>query len=314
MNQDHSPLTTTPVTTDVIVGRVRLKNPVLAASGTFGFGAELAPYYDLSKLGGICTKGLTRHPRVGNPPPRIAETPSGMLNAVGLQNPGVDFFVKDILPTMLTYNTAIIANVAGNSREDYVDMVRILSATEVTVIELNLSCPNVRAGCMSIGTEPEQIIDVVASCRAVTDKPLWVKLTPNVTSIATVARAAEDAGADALVLINTLLGMAVDLTTERPVLRNNTGGLSGPAIKPVALRMVHEAYTHTNLPIVGLGGIASAEDALAFMLCGASAVQVGTASMIDPDLIFRLPRDMAAIAGAAGHGTLARYTGQLRPW
>lgn len=314
MSQDHSPITSKHVSMDVTVGRVRLKNPVLAASGTFGFGAELAPYYDLSGLGGICTKGLTLQPRVGNPPPRVAETAGGMLNAVGLQNPGVDVFVKDILPTMLSYDTAIIANVAGNSREDYVDMVRILESTEVTAIELNLSCPNVRAGCMSIGTEPEQIVDVVASCRAVTNKPLWVKLTPNVTSIAAVAHAAEEAGADALVLINTLLGMAVDLKTERPVLRNNTGGLSGPAVKPVALRMVYEARCHTGLPIIGLGGIASAEDALEFMLCGASAVQVGTAAMIDPDMIFHLPADMAAIAGAAGHDTLARYTGKLRPW
>lgn len=314
MNQVNSPGTSKQVKTEVTVGNVRLKNPVLAASGTFGFGAELAPYYDLSCLGGICTKGLTLQPRIGNPPPRVAETKSGMLNAVGLQNPGVDVFVTEILPEMLTYDTAIIVNVAGNSKEDYVEMVRILSATEVTALELNLSCPNVSAGCMSIGAEPEQVWEVVASCRAVTDKPLWVKLTPNVTSISAVARAAEEAGADALVLINTLLGMAVDLKTERPVLRNNTGGLSGPAIKPVALRMVYEAHRNTNLPIVGLGGIATAEDALEFMLCGASAVQVGTAAMIDPDLIFRLPAEMAAIAGAAGHDNLARYTGQLRPW
>ncbi|MGI6091205.1 MAG: dihydroorotate dehydrogenase [Saccharofermentanales bacterium] len=314
MNQVNSPGTSKQVKTEVTVGNVRLKNPVLAASGTFGFGAELAPYYDLSCLGGICTKGLTLQPRIGNPPPRVAETKSGMLNAVGLQNPGVDVFVTEILPEMLTYDTAIIVNVAGNSKEDYVEMVRILSATEVTALELNLSCPNVSAGCMSIGAEPEQVWEVVASCRAVTDKPLWVKLTPNVTSISAVARAAEEAGADALVLINTLLGMAVNLKTERPVLRNNTGGLSGPAIKPVALRMVYEAHRDTNLPIVGLGGIAAAEDALEFMLCGASAVQVGTAAMIDPDLIFRLPAEMAAIAGAAGHDNLARYTGQLLPW
>jgi len=314
MNQDHSPITSKQVTTEVTVGSVRLKNPVLAASGTFGFGAELAPYYDLSDLGGICTKGLTLQPRVGNPPPRVAETVGGMLNAVGLQNPGVDVFLKEILPTMLTYDTAIIVNVAGNSREDYVEMVRILSATEITALELNLSCPNVSAGCMSIGAEPEQVLDVVASCRALTDKPLWVKLTPNVTSISTVARAAEKAGADALVLVNTLLGMAVDLKSERPLLRNNTGGLSGQAIKPIALRMVYEVYRDTKLPIVGLGGIASAEDALEFMLCGASAVQVGTASMVDPDLIFRLPEEMAAIASIAGHDNLARYTGQLRPW
>lgn len=302
------------VKVEVQVGSVRLKNPVLAASGTFGFGEELAPYYDLSRLGGICTKGLTLEERCGNPPPRVAESKSGMLNAVGLQNPGVSVFVKEILPRMLTYDCAVIANIAGDTIADYMKMTEILTDTEVTALELNLSCPNVRVGGMSLGTDPDLVREVVASCRKLTNKPLWVKLTPNVTSILSVAKAAEEAGADALVLINTLLGLAVDLKTERPVLRNNTGGLSGPAIKPVALRMVQEVYWGTDLPVVGLGGIASAEDALEFMLCGASAVQVGTASMIDPDLIFKLPQEMADLAQAAGHDSLARYTGKLRPW
>jgi len=302
------------VNTEVKVGKVKLKNPVLAASGTFGFGEELAPYYNLSKLGGICTKGLTLEERRGNPPPRVAETSSGMLNAVGLQNPGIDVFIEKILPRMLTFGCAIIANIAGNTTADYIEMVRVLNRTEVTALELNLSCPNVRVGGMSLGTDPALVSEVVTACRQLTDKPLWVKLTPNVTSILSVALAAEEAGADALVLINTLLGLAVDLKTERPVLRNNTGGLSGPAIKPVALRMVQEVYQGTSLPIVGLGGIASAEDALEFMLCGASAIQVGTASMIDPGLIFQLPEDMAELAQAFGHDSLARYTGKLQPW
>ena len=302
------------VNMEVSVGKVRLKNPVLAASGTFGFGEELAPYYNLSLLGGICTKGLTLEERCGNPPPRVAETDCGMLNAVGMQNPGVGAFVEKILPRMLTYDCAVIANLAGDTVADYMKMVEILSGTEVTALELNLSCPNVRVGGMSLGTDPDLVLEVVASCRQLTDKPLWVKLTPNVTSILTVALAAKEAGADALVLINTLLGLAVDLKTERPILRNNTGGLSGPAIKPVALRMVQEVYRGTSLPIIGLGGIASAEDALEFMLCGASAVQVGTASMIDPGMIFQLSEDMADLAREAGHDSLARYTGKLQPW
>lgn len=313
-NKKTKPQENKVVKREVQVGGVRLKNPILAASGTFGFGAELAPHYDLSLLGGICTTGITLESRRGNPPPRIAETSGGMLNSVGLQNPGVSAFVTDILPEMLNYGCAIIANVAGNSTDDYVEMTRILNATEVTALELNLSCPNVSAGGMSIGTEPELVREVVVACRKQTDKPLWVKLTPNVTSISAVAKAAKEAGADALVLINTLLGIAVDLNSERPLLRNNTGGLSGPAIKPIALRMVYEVYRAVKLPLVGLGGISSAVDALEFMLCGASAVQVGTASLVNPELIFSLPEEMAEIAQAAGHDSLARYTGKLRLW
>lgn len=298
----------------VRVGDLTFDNPVIAASGTFGFGGELAPYYDLSVLGGICTKGLTLRPRAGNPPPRVAETASGMLNAVGLQNPGIESFLEKELPRMLSYGSRIIANIAGQELCEYSELARLLDQTEVDAVELNLSCPNVSAGCLAIGSEPHLIEEVTAACREVTDKPLWVKLTPNVTHIALCAQAAERGGADAVVLINTLLGLAVDLATERPILRNNTGGLSGPAIKPVALRMVKEVYDHTDIPIVGLGGIARAEDALEFMLCGASAVQVGTASLVDPGMIFRLPGEMAEIASQYGYSRLAEYTGRLQFW
>ncbi len=271
-------------------------------------------YYDLGQLGGICTKGLTLHPRAGNPPPRVAETASGMLNSVGLQNPGIHYFLEKELPRMLTYGTRIIANIAGQETNDYVEMARLLNDTGVDAIELNLSCPNVSAGCMAIGTEPHLIREVVQACRDVTNKPLWVKLTPNVTHIAPCAKVAEQAGADAIVLINTLTGLAVDLATERPILRNNTGGLSGPAVKPIALRMVKEVYDNCDIPVVGLGGIASATDALEFMLCGASAIQVGTASLVDPGILFRLPEKMAAIAKGHGYTRLADYTGRLRLW
>lgn len=302
------------VKTEVMVGDLSLKNPVLAASGTASFGLELIKSYDLAKLGGICTTAVTLEERRGNLPPRVAEAKSGMLNAIGLQNPGVEVFVRDILPQMQDFGCEIIVNIAGRGIDDYKSVVEILARENISALELNLSCPNVSTGCMSIGTEPELVRELVRSCRDLTDKPLWVKLTPNITSIVPAAVAAEEAGADALVLINTLMGMAVDLETERPLLKNNTGGLSGPAIKPVALRMVHEAYQNVNIPIVGVGGISSAEDALEFMLCGAAAVQVGTALMVDPDLLFELADKMADIAAQAGHDNLARYTGKLNLW
>ncbi len=302
------------VLTEVKVGGLTFRNPVITASGTYGFGTEMAAYYDLSKLGGICTKGLTLNPKAGNPPHRLAEVSTGMLNAVGLQNPGIEVFVAEILPQMLTYNTRIIANIAGTSNAEYIRLVEILDETRVDAIELNLSCPNVKEGCMSIGTAPLLIEQVVAACRERTDKPLWVKLTPNVTDIVSAARAAERGGADAIVLINTLLGMAVDFKKRRPVIRNNTGGYSGPGVKPVALRMVSDIYNSCNLPVVGLGGISSAQDALEFMLCGAAAVQVGTACMVDPGLPLRLADEMAEMAAEDGETSLAAYTGALKLW
>jgi dihydroorotate dehydrogenase (NAD+) catalytic subunit len=302
------------VTTQVKVGTLTLKNPVLAASGTFGFGREMAAWQDLSQLGGICSKGLTLLPRVGNPPPRVAETTAGMLNSVGLQNPGLAAFLQDELPFMQQLGCAVIANVAGHAPEDYVEMCRRLDDAPVDAIELNLSCPNVREGCMLIGSDASQIEKVIRQVRAVTKKPLWAKLTPNVTSIATMALAARAGGADAVVLINTLLGMAIDRKTRRPVLRNNTGGLSGPAIKPVALRMVAEVCRVIDIPVIGVGGIMSGEDAIEFMIAGASAVEIGTASLIRPAACRDIIGEMISLAEEDGITALSDYTGTLALW
>lgn len=261
---------------------VEFANPVIAASGCFGFGAEYGKYYPLSKLGGISVKGLTLEPREGNPAPRIAETPSGMLNAVGLQNPGVDAFLRDVLPALTDAGTRIIANIAGRTVDDYCEMARKLQGAPVDMIELNISCPNVREGGVAFGARPEGIRAVVSAVKPLCRQPLVVKLTPNTADIAEAARAAEEAGADALSLINTLTGMAIDVRTRRPILANITGGLSGPAIKPVALRMVWQAAQAVKIPVIGMGGILSGEDAVEFLLAGATAVQVGTANLIDP--------------------------------
>lgn len=266
----------------VEIAGVRLKNPVLAASGTFGFGREYSEYFDLSLLGGISVKGLTLKPRKGNPPPRIAETPSGILNSVGLQNPGVHYFIENEIPFLRKYDTAIIANASGNTVEEYEQMVEILSDADIDAIELNLSCPNVKEGCMSFGSTAEGIVNVVKRVKKYAKKPLIVKLTPNVTDIVEIAKAAEDSGADALSLINTLLGMAIDAKTRKPILKNITGGLSGPAIKPVALRMVYQVAQNVKIPVIGMGGISNGIDAVEFLLAGASAVMVGTAGLVNP--------------------------------
>ncbi|NLM74227.1 MAG: dihydroorotate dehydrogenase [Clostridiaceae bacterium] len=266
----------------VEIAGVRLKNPVLAASGTFGFGREYSEYFDLSLLGGISVKGLTLKPRKGNPPPRIAETPSGILNSVGLQNPGVHYFIENEIPFLRKYDTAIIANASGNTVEEYEQMVEILSDADIDAIELNLSCPNVKEGCMSFGSTAEGIVNVVKRVKKYAKKPLIVKLTPNVTDIVEIAKAAEDSGADALSLINTLLGMAIDAKTRKPILKNITGGLSGPAIKPVALRMVYQVAQNVKIPVIGMGGISNGTDAVEFLLAGASAVMVGTAGLVNP--------------------------------
>lgn len=264
------------------VAGVEFKNPIIAASGTFGFGREYSNFYDVGKLGGICTKGLTLEPRQGNPPVRIAETPSGILNSVGLQNPGVHAFIERELPFMETLDTVIIANAAGKSESDYVKLVGILSDASVDMIELNISCPNVKAGGMAFGVKPEGVEQVVKAVRKVCKKPLIVKLTPNVECIAENARAAERAGADAISLINTVAAMAVDFKSRKPVLRAGHGGLSGPCVKPIALKMVYDCYKAVHIPIIGLGGIMTGRDVGEFMLCGASAVQVGTANIFDP--------------------------------
>ena len=302
------------VKTAVQVGALTLKNPVIAASGTFGFGREMQQWNDLSQLGGISSKGLTLNPRLGNDPTRVAETPSGLLNSVGLQNPGLQAFFDHELPFMKTLGTTIIANIAGHSLDENVAMAERLEDTTVDGIELNLSCPNVNQGCMAFGSSAYLIEEVVRAVRQKTKKPLWVKLTPNVTSISEMALAAEAAGADAVCLINTLLGLAIDRKTRRPVLRNNTGGLSGPAVKPVALRMVWETSKAVKIPVVGMGGITSGEDALEFMLAGATAVQVGTANLISPTACQDIINEMIALAELERVENLADYTGQLIPW
>ena len=261
---------------------VELKNPFIAASGTFGFGREYEELYDISMWGAISVKGLTLNPREGNPPCRIAECESGMLNSVGLQNPGVIGFIRDELPRLAERGVPVIANVAGSTEEDYCESVDRLSDTAVDMIELNISCPNVKSGGVHFGISPESVYRITSAVRSVCRKPLMVKLSPNVSDIAATARAAADGGADALSLINTLTGMAIDARSRRPKLANITGGLSGPAIKPVALRMVWQVAAAVKIPVIGMGGIMSGEDAAEFMIAGASAVMVGTANIIDP--------------------------------
>ena len=270
------------LTVDLGKGLV-LKNPVITASGTFGYGLEYADFFDISKLGGIIVKGTTKLHREGNAYPRLAETPSGMINAVGLQNKGVDYFVKYIYPKIKDIATNMIVNVSGASVEDYVYTASQINALEnIQAIELNISCPNVKQGGMTFGTDPKAAAEVVSAVRDAYDKHLMVKLTPNVTDIASIAKAVEAAGADSVSLINTLMGMAVNAKTRRPVLSTVTGGLSGPCVKPVALRMVWQVSNAVSIPVVGLGGISNAEDAVEFMLAGASAVEVGTANFVDP--------------------------------
>ena len=272
----------------VDIGGLSLKNPVIAASGTFGFGREHAEYIDLNRLGGISVKGLTLRPRPGNKPPRVAETPSGMLNSVGLENPGVEAFIEHEIQFLRRYSVAIIANIAGNTVEEYCEMARILSEADIDAIELNVSCPNVKAGCVAFGNTPSGIYEVTSRVREYCKKPLIVKLTPNVTNIAEIALAAEKAGADSISLINTLLGMVIDIETRKPVLANNTGGLSGPAVKPVAVRMVYEVAQAVNVPVIGMGGISDGNDAIEFILAGATAVMVGTANLIYPDACIKV--------------------------
>lgn len=273
---------------------IKFKNPVIAASGTFGFGQEYKKFYPLDKLGGISLKGITPKPRAGNPANRIAETPMGMLNAVGLQNPGVDYVVENYLPLLKDSGTVIIANIAGNTIDDYCEVAEKLRGTCVQMVELNISCPNVKQGGVQFGTRPEAIYEITSKVRKHCPVKLMVKLSPNVTDIKENALAAQEAGADALSLINTLTGMAIDIKTRRPVLSNVIGGLSGPCIKPVALKMVHDVYSVAKLPIVGMGGITSASDVVEFMLAGATAVMVGTANLSDP---FACPEIINGLTG-----------------
>ena len=267
----------------VHLGRLKLKNPVMTASGTFGYGEEYADYVDLNRLGAVVVKGLSLKPRLGNPPPRIMETTGGMLNAVGLQNIGVDAFIEEKLPFLRKYDVAVIANIYGETYDEYKKVAKKLSAAKgVHALELNISCPNVKKGGVSFGSDPKVAARVTQAVKEEASLPVIVKLTPNVTDIAVIAQAVEKAGADAISLINTLTGMAVDLKTRKPYLRNITGGLSGPAIKPVALRMVWEVVKKVSVPVIGIGGIMTAEDALEFLILGAKAVQIGTANFINP--------------------------------
>lgn len=265
----------------VNIAGVEWKNPVTTGSGTFGFGREYSEYFDLSELGAVCLKALSAVPRLGNPSPRIAETEKGILNSVGLQNPGAEAFLERELAWLRTYDTKLIANLCGSTVDDYIAVAEILG-DNVDMFELNISCPNVKEGGMAFGTSAKMIEEITSKVKAVSKVPLIVKLSPNVTDISEMARAAEAGGADALSLINTLLGMKIDIKTRRPVLHNNMGGLSGPAVKPVAVRMVYQVRQAVSVPIIGMGGITTGEDAIEFMLAGANAVAVGTAGIVDP--------------------------------
>ncbi len=267
----------------VKIGDLVLKNPVMVASGTFGYGGEYSSLIDINMLGAVVTKGISLEPSPGNPPPRIVETPSGMLNAIGLQNVGFQSFVTDKMPLLREYDTAVIVNFYGSKIEDYVELAAKLSSVEgVDALEANISCPNIKEGGITFGTDPEMAYEVTEKVRAVTDKPLIVKLTPNVTDISAVAKRVEDAGADAVSLTNTFAGMVIDIDACRPAIANITGGLSGPAIRPLSLRMVWETVKAVTIPVIGIGGIIGSSDALQFLICGACAVQVGTGLFVDP--------------------------------
>ena len=268
--------------TKVNFAGIEMKNPVTVASGTFGYGREYADFFDLGKLGAIITKGTSLKPKSGNKPSRVCETASGMLNSIGLQNPGVEYFANNDLPFLRKFDTKIIVNACGSSIDEYVELCKILNNLDIDGVELNLSCPNVKEGCMAFGNTYEGVKKVTSEVRKVLDKPLIVKLTPNVTDIAGIAKGVEDGGADAVSLINTLLAMKIDIYKRKPVLANNTGGLSGPAIRPVAVRMVYQVAQAVNIPIMGLGGIVSGEDAIEFMLAGATTVSIGAGNFIDP--------------------------------
>ena len=279
-----------------------LKNPVIPASGCAGYGRELAQLYDLSRLGGIAIKSATPKERFGNPTPRIAETPMGMLNAIGLQNHGVDYIIENELPFLAQYDTCVLANVAGATEEDYIEVIEKMNDSDVVdAYELNISCPNVRHGGIGLGTDPELAAHVTRMAKEAAKKPVYVKLTPNVTNIVSIAKAAEEAGADGLVMINTLLGMRIDLRTGKPVLANNTGGLSGPAIRPVAVRAVWQCANAVKIPIIGVGGITKAEDVLEFLLAGASAVEVGAQNFVDPYVCVKIIDDLPHVLEQYGY-------------
>lgn len=299
---------------EVEVAGVRFKNPLIAASGTFGYGREYEKFYSLSNLGGISVKGTTDTPRMGNLSPRIAETPMGMLNSVGLENPGIDHFIENELPWLMQKNTTIIANIAASTEELYAKIAQKLDKTDIHMVELNISCPNVKQGGAAFGTSAQSAFDVVSKVRKKTKKPLMVKLSPNVASISEIAKAVESAGADAVSLINTLLGMRIDIKTGRPILKNNVGGLSGPAIFPVAVRMVWEARKAVKIPIVGGGGISSAKDAIEMMVAGASAFQIGTAIFTNPYSPLEILAGIEAWMDANNIQNINEIVGTVKDW
>ena len=298
----------------VTLAGMTMKNPIVAASGTFGFGREYGEFFDISQLGGICVKGLTPTRREGNPPPRVAETPMGMLNSVGLQNPGVDAFIQRELPELKKHDLRVIANISGNTPEEYGVMCEKLSAAGVDMIEVNISCPNVKAGGLAYGTRPDLAAEVTREAKGHSSVPVMVKLSPNVTDVTEIARAVEGAGADAISLINTIRGMRIDLDTRRPILRMNTGGLSGPAVFPVAVRMGWEVYNAVKVPILGMGGVSDGRDAAEMMLAGATAVAVGAACFAEPFAPLRARDGLREIGEAQGLHKISELTGAVKPW
>ena len=298
----------------VNVAGVEFSNPLIAASGTFGFGREYAEFYPLSALGGVSSKGITLKARPGNPAPRIAEAPGGMLNAVGLQNPGVDHFIREDLPWLRGQGTRIIANIAGNTPEDYCAMAEKLNDTDVDMIELNISCPNVKQGGVQFGTTCAGVSGITKAVRAHCKKPLMVKLSPNVTDISEMALAAESEGADAVSMINTLTGMRIDIRTRRPIIHNNSGGFSGPALLPIAVRMVWQTYQKVKIPIVGLGGISTWQDAVEMLLAGATALQIGTVLFTDPYAPVKIAEGLSKFMDENGVQSVSELTGAVQAW
>ncbi len=306
------PTPSPPVRLAVQVGALHFKNPVLTASGTFGYGLEFVDFLDLSRLGGFCTKGLSLHPLAGNPPGRIMETPAGMLNAIGLENVGVDCFLAEKLPLLRGFDTHIVANVFGKSVEEFVQIARKLEPHDrVSALELNISCPNISEGGIHFGHDPRMTFKVVEAVRHASSKPLWVKLSPNVTDITLTARASQEAGADAVSLVNTFIGMSIDVYRRRPNLSNQTGGLSGPAIRPLAVRMVHQVARSISIPVVGIGGIACARDALEFLIAGARAIQIGTANFFDPQVSIKVIEGLREHCQTEGIADINQIIGPL---
>ncbi len=296
-----------------IAGGLRLRNPVMSASGTFGYGREFADYVNLHRLGAIVVKGISLEPRSGNPPPRIVETAAGMLNAIGLENVGVERFLAEKLPYLKEIGTPVVVNILGDSVEEYGELAGKLNNIEgIAALEVNISCPNVKQGGVAFGTDPKMVAEVTKMVKTRASQPVIIKLSPNVTDITVTARAAEDGGADAVSLINTIIGMAIDCRTRKPRLANVVGGLSGPAIKPVALRMVWQTARAVNIPVIGIGGIMNAEDALEFLIAGATAVEIGTANFINPDTTERIVEGIADYLQETGGGNIREIIGSLR--